>query len=354
MASLKENRKNVYKRKLTRGDQSMLSPVCKSYRTKFKLDIRLYTQDFGLFDCDVDLVQLNNYEPSLIYVLGSFKNSYWPENPKILPFFDTIIYLPNRYSFQKPDFGTLQNKTITLIYKSRGIATVLQYPWETTSLCFPILIPSQNPNLHPMFSSSACCFLQYPFSLCLPDTIDCMVIIASSFAGFLWRHVLQRNSTAPMTTTAMRHFNQHDDRDYRLSIHNLKRPNTVCRCKLRERNQETHKPLEYTKFWFGFFASKPLRLVGMDGIKPAVCEFGEFTAGEGHGMGDSSGKLCQRQSLAAGPRRLPLPNFTYHSTIKVCQRQTPQKVKTSYVSPTWHSLPLQTLPTIPTSLRTEI
>ncbi|KAL4564467.1 hypothetical protein LXL04_028531 [Taraxacum kok-saghyz] len=34
----------------------------------------------------------------------------------------------------------------------------------------------------------------------------------------------------------------------------------------------------------------------------------------------------------------------------VCQRQTPQKVKTSYVSPTWHSLPLQTLPTTPTSL----
>ncbi|KAL4580586.1 hypothetical protein LXL04_016786 [Taraxacum kok-saghyz] len=47
---------------------------------------------------------------------------------------------------------------------------------------------------------------------------------------------------------------------------------------------------------------------------------------------------------------LSLANFTYHSTIKVCQRQTPQKVKTSYVSPTWHSLPLQTLPTIPTSL----
>ena len=43
---------------VNRGDQSMLSPVCKSYCTKFNPGIRLYTQDFGLFDCDVDLVQV--------------------------------------------------------------------------------------------------------------------------------------------------------------------------------------------------------------------------------------------------------------------------------------------------------
>ena len=43
---------------VNRGDQSMLNLVCKSYCTKFKLGIWLHTQDFGLFDCDVDLVQV--------------------------------------------------------------------------------------------------------------------------------------------------------------------------------------------------------------------------------------------------------------------------------------------------------
>ncbi|KAL4562618.1 hypothetical protein LXL04_026646 [Taraxacum kok-saghyz] len=36
-------------------------------------------------------------------VLGSFENSYIPENSP------NFLYLPNRYSFQKTDFGTLQN-----------------------------------------------------------------------------------------------------------------------------------------------------------------------------------------------------------------------------------------------------
>ncbi|KAL4559407.1 hypothetical protein LXL04_031545 [Taraxacum kok-saghyz] len=70
------------------------------------------------------------------------------------------------------------------------------------------------------------------------------------------------------------------------------------------------------------------------------------------GVGECSGKRRQRHSPPANRRRsftsgklyLPL----HHK--KVCQRQTPQKVKKSYVSPTWRSLPLQTLPTTPSSL----
>ncbi|KAL4586642.1 hypothetical protein LXL04_011283 [Taraxacum kok-saghyz] len=55
--------------------------------------------------------------------------------------------------------------------------------------------------------------------------------------------------------------------------------------------------------YFCVMCSQSIRLEGMIGNGPAVCEFGEFAAGERRGMGDSSGKLCQRQSLAAGPRR---------------------------------------------------
>ncbi|KAL4587961.1 hypothetical protein LXL04_000838 [Taraxacum kok-saghyz] len=45
--------------------------------------------------------------------------------------------------------------------------------------------------------------------------------------------------------------------------------------------------------------------------------------------------------------RLPLANFTYHTTLKSLPAANSPK---SENSPTWHSLPLQTLPTIPTSL----
>ncbi|KAL4570840.1 hypothetical protein LXL04_026503 [Taraxacum kok-saghyz] len=47
-------------------------------------------------------------------------------------------------------------------------------------------------------------------------------------------------------------------------------------------------------------------LQGMVGEVTAVSGILEFTAGEQRGMGDSSGKLCQRQSLAAGLRRFLL------------------------------------------------
>ncbi|KAL4589897.1 hypothetical protein LXL04_002809 [Taraxacum kok-saghyz] len=78
--------------------------------------------------------------------------------------------------------------------------------------------------------------------------------------------------------------------------------------------------------------SSVLRLVGMDGIKPAVCEFGELPLAKVAVWGT------------------PAANF---ASGKFVSGKTPQKVKTSYVSPTWHSLPLQTLPTIPTSLKKE-
>ena len=41
----------------------------------------------------------------------------------------------------------------------------------------------------------------------------------------------------------------------------------------------------------------------MIGKGPAVWDFGEFAAGERRGMEEASGKPCQRQSAAAGPRR---------------------------------------------------
>ncbi|KAL4564663.1 hypothetical protein LXL04_028731 [Taraxacum kok-saghyz] len=43
------------------------------------------------------------------YIVGSFQNSYLPENPRTPPLFDTILYLPTHYFFQKTDFGTPQN-----------------------------------------------------------------------------------------------------------------------------------------------------------------------------------------------------------------------------------------------------
>ena len=46
-----------------------------------------------------------------------------------------------------------------------------------------------------------------------------------------------------------------------------------------------------------------VRLEGMIGNGPAVCDFDEFAAGECHGMEEASGKPCQRQSTAVGPRR---------------------------------------------------
>ncbi|KAL4562593.1 hypothetical protein LXL04_026619 [Taraxacum kok-saghyz] len=48
-----------------------------------------------MFDGDVSDVK--------VLLLGSFENSYIPENSP------NFLYLPNRYSFQKTDFGTLQN-----------------------------------------------------------------------------------------------------------------------------------------------------------------------------------------------------------------------------------------------------
>ena len=61
----------------------------------------------------------------------------------------------------------------------------------------------------------------------------------------------------------------------------------------------------------------------MVGIPPAASDFGDFTAGEGHGTATPSGKPWQRQSAAAGPRRwclrvLQLFSCIYSNFTGVC------------------------------------
>ncbi|KAL4571381.1 hypothetical protein LXL04_018139 [Taraxacum kok-saghyz] len=81
----------------------------------------------------------------------------------------------------------------------------------------------------------------------------------------------------------------------------------------------------------GVLGVHKLRLNGMDGNGPAVWDFGEFAAGERRGMEEASGKPCQRQSAAAGPRQWCLrvnSSFFFHYTFSKCNMRRYSK-KTS-------------------------